>query len=115
MDKPLVDYVRAVLNLYLSLPDTPDRPNRIDRLTAESLYQRNVPLFNVEAALALACARRACRDPGAPPLNPIRSLRYFLPVIDEIATLPALSPDYIHYCRSKINALSRRSTPPADP
>jgi hypothetical protein len=107
MDQPLLDYVCAVLNLYRSLPDTPDRPSRADRLTAESLYQRNVPLFNVEAALALACSRRACRAPGAPPLNPIHSLRYFLPVIEEIAALPPLSPSYVQYCRSKFRGKQR--------
>jgi len=115
VDKPLVDYVRAVLDLYQSLPQTPGRSNSTDRLTADELYRRGVSLSIVETAMMLACSRRACRDPGAPPLNPIRSLRYFLPVIEEIAALPSLSHDYIHYCRSKINALSRRSTPPADP
>jgi hypothetical protein len=55
----------------------------------------------VEAAIILATARRVLRPPDYPPLAPIRSLHYFLPVIDEITAAP-LAPDYVDYLRGTI-------------
>jgi hypothetical protein len=52
-------------------------------LVATRLYQRGVPLLAVENALVLAAARLLARPASAPPLGTIRSLAYFLPVIDE--------------------------------
>ena len=52
-------------------------------LVATRLYQRGVPLLAVENALVLAAARQLARPASAPPLGTIRSLAYFLPVIDE--------------------------------
>ena len=43
-----------------------------------------IPLTTVETALLLASLRRANRRPDALPLGPIRSLHYFLPVIEEL-------------------------------
>ncbi len=94
-------YVQTVLALYRKLPDTPHRHSRYDRLLAAQLCQRHVPLALIEAAFLLASARRLLRDPSFPPLNPIRSLHYFLPVIDELLDQP-LSPTYINYLRHKL-------------
>jgi len=105
------DYRQAVLDLYRTMPETPARPNRADQLCADELFRRGVPLAIVEAALLLACARRAGRDPGVPPLAPIRSLRYFLPVIDEITALPTLSPTYIQYCRRTLRSKLKQISP----
>jgi len=55
----------------------------------------------IEAAFLLASARRAARRPDAMPLGPIRSLHYFLPVIEELLANPV--PDsYLAYLRSKV-------------
>ena len=72
-----------------------------DRLLAEQLHQRGVPLAVVENALVLAAARRLIRATDAAPLSTIRSLAYFLPVIDEVLHLP-VNPDYFRYLRHKI-------------
>ncbi|HEY6340311.1 MAG TPA: hypothetical protein VIY49_02370 [Bryobacteraceae bacterium] len=45
--------------------------------------------------------RRLVRPPDAPPLGTIRSLAYFLPVIDEVLDL-RVSPDYFDYLRHKL-------------
>ena len=45
--------------------------------------------------------RRLVRPAGAPPLGTIRSLAYFLPVIEEVLHLP-VNPDYFRYLRQKI-------------
>jgi hypothetical protein len=77
---------------------------RADRLVAVQLQQRGVPLSTVENALALAATRRMIRPDGAPPLPPIRSLAYFLPVIDEVLATDVSSAYYEHI-RSKLRRL----------
>jgi hypothetical protein len=51
--------------------------------------------------LVLAAARRLIRPAGSPPLNTIRSLAYFIPVIEEVSSL-RVSPDYFRYIRQEI-------------
>jgi hypothetical protein len=107
------DYVRAVLDAYLRLIDTPttSRPN--DRLLAGELYRQQVPLQQVQAALLLAAERRAHRSRHLPPLAPIHSLHYVLPILDEIH--PAnLDPDYLDYLQTRrhTNRSDERTTAP---
>lgn len=97
------DYVRSVLTTYLALPHTPQRPSPYDRRLARSLYDRAVPLTTVHAAFDLAIARRITRPSSAEPLDPIRSLAYFLPVLDEVLRAP-LDPGYLAYLRRKLGA-----------
>jgi hypothetical protein len=103
------DYVLAVLESYLSIPETPLKPRRDDRYVALELYRRGVTLLEVEGALLLGCARRVfreVRDEFDWPLEPIRSLRYFVPVIEEIRHQPvALDPAYVPYLRDKLSAV----------
>jgi hypothetical protein len=97
------EYVSGVLRLYLSLAETPGRASRLDRRLAEELYEKQIKLEEVEAAMILASARRLLRSPDAPKLGPIRSLHYFLPVIDEVRSV-SVSADYIAYLRGKLAA-----------
>ena len=94
-------YVKTVLDLYLSLPETPSRVSRFDRSLALQLFNRSISTSTIEAAFLLASARRLCRSPDAPPLGPIRSLHYFLPVIEELIHNP-LPSDYVRYLRHKL-------------
>jgi len=55
----------------------------------------------IENAFVLAATRRLMRPADAPPLATIRSLAYFLPVIDEVLSLRA-SPEYFQYLRHKL-------------
>jgi len=97
------DYLRRLLALYCGLPHTAARrPFPPDRRIAEQLFDRSVSLETIETAFLLASARRIYRDPQAPPLTPIRSLAYFLPVIDEVLRQP-LDPDYLSYLRFKVD------------
>lgn len=101
-------YIRQVLALYVSLPDTPDQPRRADHDIAGHLYTGHVGADTIEAALLLATARRCRRPPEAPRLAPVRSLAYYLPAIEEILANP-LPRGYLEYLRSKISA--RRTSP----
>ena len=110
-------YVQAVLSFYRSLPGTPARPRRADRKLAAELHRRGVPLDVVEIALRLATARRNSRPPDADPLPPVRSLHYFLPVIDE---MPQAEPPegYLDYLRNVVpdkQPANHTVTPPYAP
>jgi hypothetical protein len=98
------EYIQRVLNAYLVTPGTTGVIRRPDRLLAEQLYGRGVPLRNVENAMVLAVFRRLFRAPGLPPLTTIRSLAYFTPVIEEVLEL-RINPQYFEYARFKIKRL----------
>lgn len=101
MDDNPSSFVKSVLDSYLALPETPTRLNRRDRALALELFQRGIPRSTIEAALLLASARRLYRPADATPLGPIRSLHYFLPVIEEVLAQP-LPGDYLAYLRHKL-------------
>jgi len=90
-----------LLGLYLALPHTPPHASRYDRRLALELRQRPISWAVIETALLLAMARRCLRDPSLQPLPPIRSLHYFLPVIEEVLTME-ISPDYVRYLKRKL-------------
>ncbi len=101
------EYIGQVLEAYRKTPGTMGTIRRPDRLVAAQLRQRGVPLVAVENAFVLAAARRLIRPADAPPLGPIRSLAYFLPVIEEVLSLQ-VSPDYFRYLRRKIASAQAR-------
>jgi hypothetical protein len=101
----LDEYVRRVLEAYRKTPGTMGTVRRPDRTLATQLYQRGVSLSVVENALMLAATRRLIRRIDAPPLGTVRSLAYFLPVIEEVLEL-RVSPDYFEYLRHKLQRIS---------
>ena len=100
-------YIATVLTFYAGLPDTPLRPSPADHALARKLHRDGVPLTLVESALLLGTLRRLCRSSGLPPLPRVRSLAYFLPVIEELQLQP-LPNGYIHYLRLKLSQVSRQ-------
>ncbi len=97
------DFVATVVKLYTRLPDTPERPRAPDRSLAQQWFQQRIPVPEIEAALALAIARRTYRAPSAEPLQPIRSLYYFVPVLAEILS-DTLDPDYLRHLQGATSA-----------
>lgn len=95
------EYLRKVLEAYRKTPGTMGTVRRADRLLASQLYQRGLSVKVIENALVLAATRRLMRPADAPPLGLIRSLAYFLPVIEEVLEL-RVSPDYFEYLRYKL-------------
>jgi hypothetical protein len=104
MSEPSV-FIAAVLLRYAELPDTPLHAGTSDHWTARQLFEDQIPLSVVEAALLLGSLRRLVRPPGMPPLPPIRSLAYFRPVIDELQANP-LPDNYLDYLRLKLHRAS---------
>ena len=107
---PKSEYIRKVLDAYRRMPGATGTIRRHDRILAAALFDRGVPLTAVENALVLAAARRIFRRPDAPTLQPVRSLHYLSPVIEEVLTL-FVSQDYFLYLQFKIDgALNRKQT-----
>jgi hypothetical protein len=88
-------YVRSLLHAYRTLPDTTGRVRPADRQLARTLFRDRIPLALVHAAFRVALSRRRARPADAPTLPAIRSLHYFLPVIEEARSLPQDYLDYI--------------------
>ena len=95
------EYIRQVLEAYRQTPGTMGTVRRADRMVAAQLYQRGLSVKVIENALVLAATRRLIRPADAPPLGAIRSLAYFLPVIEEVLQL-RVTPDYFEYLRHKL-------------
>jgi hypothetical protein len=96
------NYVRQLLEAYRATPGTSGAVRRPDRLLAAQLHERGVPLEVVENAFVLAAARRTIRPADASPLSTIRSLAYFLPVIEEVLQLK-VSQKYFQHLRYRLH------------
>jgi hypothetical protein len=108
MDDGQEEYIRRVLEAYRKTPGTMGTVRRPDRALAAQLYQRGVSVSVIENAFVLAAARRLMRPAGAPPLGTIRSLAYFLPVIEEVLSL-CVNPDYFQYLRYRLKRMAPKS------
>lgn len=102
------DYVCRLLDAYCATPGTCGVARRADRVLAAQLHERAVPIEAVENAFVLAAARRLIRPVGAAPLRAIRSLAYFVPVIEEVRQLK-VGQEYFQHLRCKLQrAVSAR-------
>ena len=99
------EFIHQVLEAYRKTPGTMGTVRRPDRVLAVQLYQRGISVSVIENAFVLAATRRLMRPADAPPLAAIRSLAYFLPVIEEVREL-RVSPDYFQYLRHKLQRIA---------
>lgn len=89
-------YVTTVLDHYVSAADTPTAARRTDRALAASFHQRGVPLTDVIHAIRLCMLRRHKRNPALDPLEPICSLAYMRPMVEQLQRKPH-DPGYVEY------------------
>lgn len=117
-DSPRLDrhsFVTRLLQCYVQLPHTPPRPSRYDRRLAERLFEQQASLETLMAAFILATSRRTFRQDNATPLEPIRSLAYFLPVVEELRRTPP-NPFYIDLLALRLHTgFPNLGVPPLDP
>jgi hypothetical protein len=99
-------YVEHVLDLYRRNPATTGHVHRNDRRLANSLFDQSVTLTIVRGALAMAALRRARRSHHNTPLAKIRSLAYFLPVIDELHSHQDLDGAYLEFLDDQLRMLT---------
>jgi hypothetical protein len=73
-----------------------------DELLARQWFHTAVPIERIRQAILLGCARKYVAWRNNPAVHgPISTLRYFAPIIDEIAQ-QKLDPDYWEFLRSRI-------------
>ena len=99
------EYIRQMLEAYRKTPGTAGTIRRPDRILAAQLYQRGVSVSVIENAFVLATARRLMRPADSLPLGTIRSLAYFLPVIEEVLGM-RVSPEYFQHVRRKLERIA---------
>jgi hypothetical protein len=104
-DRGQEEYIRQILEAYRKTPGTAGTIRRPDRVLATRLYQRGVSVSVIENAFVLAAARRLMRPADALPLGTIRSLAYFLPVIEEVLGM-RVSPEYFQHVRRKLERIA---------
>jgi len=110
------DYIRQVLPAYCLTRATAGQVNRQDRLLAARFYQRHIPLDVIENAFVLGAVRRLYRDPQDLPLPPVRSLRYFCGLVEEVLDLKTHPKTksayfgYFQYLRYKIKTFDSQKT-----
>ena len=97
-------YINQVLEAYRHTPGTLGHVRREDRRLALQLHNRGVALRVIQDAFVLTTARRCLQTFDAAPLTPVRSLHYFLPVIEEIMATP-LPDGYADYLKSKLRKI----------
>ena len=107
------EYIQRILSAYRQTPGTAGVIRRADRLLAAQWYARGVSLQAVENDLVLAASRRLFRPTQAPPLGTIRSLAYFVPLLDEVLQL-TVSPDYFRHLRRQIARFHSHASDPVD-
>jgi len=88
IDLTFHDYERTIVDAWRRLPCTRGRTSSRDHALLRSMHARGIPAQLILAAFRLAALRRS------PDLPPVRSIAYFLPVIDELALA---DPSYIDY------------------
>lgn len=98
-------YVQEALALYRHWTGPHVRPRTADRQLAATLHGRGITIKTLESAFLLTIARRTFRPPDRPKLNPIRSLHYFMPALEEILQNP-LPPVYADFLRQAIQKQS---------
>lgn len=100
-------FVRRVLDAYRRTPGTTGHIRPADRRLARELHARGVSIQTVDDALLLASVRRFARPlpSGSPPL--VRSLAYFLPLVEELLAA-TIDDSYRRYLAGVLErALSR--------
>jgi hypothetical protein len=98
-------YVESVRICFLSLGCGTGKFGVTDAADARDLQQRGIPLVVIEEAMLIGACRKYSSWFEGNALEPIRSLRYFEPLIVEIQKEP-LPSGYPAYLREKIRKLA---------
>lgn len=99
------NFVEAILDTYVSLPQTPDDVGLADRSYAIELCHQGYPLYKVEAALLLGSVRRVFSNPHS--FRPrVRCLAEFASYIEELCD-EDLEIDYVRYLRHLLSPVLR--------
>jgi len=99
-------YIERVRQLFLSRACVQGTFSAANEKLAVELYQRRVPLEQVERAYLLGCARKYVALLNHPGAALISSLHYFSALLGELEGLK-ISPDYWSYLSRKVKRLEQ--------
>jgi len=77
-----------------------------DEILAREWYQRGVPLSRIEQAILLGCIRKYVSWRNNPSQAPIATLRYFVPVLQELEG-QQIGDDYWDYLRHRLSRMEK--------
>ena len=100
-------YVEALEQMLLTRPCVRCRYSAADRQLAAQWFQQEVPLEDIEQAILLGCGRKYVAWLNGGQGQPIGSLHYFSPILEEVAVSP-LSDSYRAFNRWQVWRLEQR-------
>lgn len=100
-------YLKAIEEFYISRPCVRFSLSEADRSLARKWLLQSIDLSVVEQAILLGCGRKYVSWLNGQNGEPIGSLYYFDPILQEVLSQD-LSPDYCHFNRQQVDRLERR-------
>ena len=99
-------FVLALKKLLQARPCVQTTFSTADEILARSWFQSGVSLQRIERAILLGCVRKYASCRNHPRQGPIRSLRYFQSVLDELDQQD-VGPDYWNYLRLRLDRMEK--------
>jgi hypothetical protein len=100
-------YLKEIEKFYSSRPCVRFTLSEADRCLARKWFRQSIDLGMVEQAILLGCGRKYVSWLNSQNSEPIGSLYYFEPVLQEVLSQP-LSKDYCNFNRLQVNRLQKR-------
>lgn len=110
-------FVLALKKLLRARPCIQTAFSTADEILARSWFQQGISLERIEHAILLGCVRKYASWRNHPRQGPIRSLRYFQSLLDELDQ-QEVGPDYWNYLRLRLDRMEKlwnQDHPPASP
>jgi hypothetical protein len=96
------NYIDQVKKLFLAYPIVHSSFTEADRKLAERLFREGVSLETMTRALLLGLSRKSISELNSNQQQPIRSLSYFIPLLEEVSQIQ-VSDQYWRYLRFKLD------------
>jgi biotin operon repressor len=100
-------YLEAIQQLYSARRCVPFSLSEADRCLARKWFRQSIALSVLEQAILLGCGRKYVSWLNGQNTEPIGSLYYFDPILQELLS-QNLSPDYCNFNRQQVDRLERR-------
>lgn len=107
-------FVEALKKLLQARPCIQSAFSTADEILARHWFQSGVSLQRIERAILLGCVRKYASWRNYSRQGPIRSLRYFQSVLDELDQ-PDVGPNYWNYLRLRLDRMEKLWNQARDP
>lgn len=107
-------FVETLKKLFQARPCIQAVFSTADEILARHWFQSGVSLQRIERAILLGCVRKYASWRNHPRQGPIRSLRYFQSVLDELDQQD-VGPDYWNYLRLRLDRMEKLWNQDRDP